>query len=413
MAFKLRILFDGLCILVPNTEESKGMRVLMIDARAPGAASNGENQVSHVPSIRFNLADLVPGRRQPSHRVEFAAEESVPRGQWYLNGDDLEIRVDGQGLPDEPLTVLRSHATRDFSLIPTMKAIYPDFGGVEVRDECLDDDLRRLADAGLVGRLRLKAGVVGAWDGHDGRYISSDEYMFTGNPDRHRQRIAARTFFETEIAGEEVEIFSRQRGHGLLLRPQNGETLEILFENQPPADLMTAKPADPTADYDFELVYLIAKNPPYPLRIPVLATAAWTAMSPEAAPSSLSGLGNHCTSAAYNPNSEANVGNPQCPSATYNPSSEAGAANPKCPPASYNPSSEATGSSAFCPPITYNPSSEANGKPFCPPASYNPSSEALVRVPPLCPPVSYNPSGEATPSSGLCPPVIYNPTREA
>ena len=145
------ILFDGLCILVPNTEESKGMRVLMIDARAPGVASNGESQVSHIPSVRFNLADLVPGRRQPSYRVEYAGEESVPRGQWYLNGDDLEIRVGGEGLPDEPLTVLHSHPSRDFSLIPSMKAIYPDHGGVDVREECLDNNLKRLTDAGVGG----------------------------------------------------------------------------------------------------------------------------------------------------------------------------------------------------------------------------------------------------------------------
>lgn len=414
MAFKLRILFDGLCILVPNTEESKGMRVLMIDARAPGAASNGENQVSHIPSIRFNLADLVLERRQPSYRVEFAAAESVPRGQWYLNGDDLEIRVDGLGLPDEPLTILRSHATRDFSLIPTMKAIYPDFGGIEVRDECLDNDLKRLADAGLVGRLRLKAGIVGAWDGHDGRYVSSDEYMFTGNPIRHRQRIASRTFFETEIAGEEVEIFSRQRGHGLVLRPQNGELLEVLFENQPPADLMTAKPADPTADYDFELVYLIAKNPPYPLRIPVLATAAWAAMGAEAVPSSLSALGTKCFSASYNPNSAALPGTDTCPPITYNPSDEATGSSALCPPVSFNPSSEANPPHALCSPATFNPNSEAlMGAPPCSPTTYKPSSEATINGRPICPGTTYNPSDEATGSSAFCPPASFNPSGEA
>jgi hypothetical protein len=401
MAFKLRILFDGLCILVPNTEESKGMRVLVIDARAPGVATNGENQVSHIPSVRFNLADLAPGRRQPSYRVEFAAEESVPRGQWYLNGDDLEIRVDGRGLPDEPLTVLRSHPTRDFSLIPTMKTIYPDFGGVDVRDECLDDNLKRLTDAGLVGRLRLKAGVVGAWDGHDGRFISSDEYMFTGDPARHRQRIASRTFFETEIAGEEVEVFSRQRGHGLVLRPENGDLVELSFENQPPSDLMSAKPADPNFDYDFELVYLIAKNPPLPLRIPVLATAAWAA---ETAPSSLGGL----------TNSEANVGSPKCPPATYNQSSEALVQSPKCPPAAFNSSSEAGVSNPKCPPVAYNPTGEAHmGNPSCPPVVYNPNSEAAISNP-KCPPVTYNPTCEAAAiERPICPGTIYNPSSEA
>lgn len=37
----------------------------------------------------------------------------------------------------------------------------------------------RLGDVGLVGRLRLQAGVVGAYDGQDRQYISADEFMFT------------------------------------------------------------------------------------------------------------------------------------------------------------------------------------------------------------------------------------------
>lgn len=381
MAFTLRVLFDGLCIFVPNTEESAGMRVLMIDARAPGVASNGENHVSHIPSVRFDLADLVPGRRQPSYRVEFAADQGIPRGQWYLNGDDLEIQANGRGLPDEPLTVLRSHATRDFSLIPTMQAIYPDTGGIAVRDECLDNDLRRLADAGLVGRLRLQAGVLGAWDGGEGRYISSDEYMFTGNPARHRQRIASRSFFETHIEADEVEISSRQRGHGLVLRPQSGELVEITLENQPPADLMSAKPSDPTADYDFELVYLIAKDPPLPLRIPVLAAEAWESAGLNGGPSALSG-----------------------------------AANPKCPPAAYNPSSEAVRNSPPCSPVSYNPSSEAagNSRPICPGTTFNPNREAGPMSRPICPGTTFNPSRDATASSRpICPGGTFNPSPKA
>ncbi len=421
MSFKLRILFDGLCILVPNTEESKGMRVLLIDARAPGVASNGESQVSHIPSVRFNLADLVSGRRQPSYRVEYAGEETVPRGQWYLNGDDLEIRVDGEGLPDEPLTVLRSHPTRDFSLIPSMKAIYPEYGGVDVREECLDNNLKRLTDAGLVGRLRLKAGVVGAWDGHDGRFISSDEYMFSGNPVRQRQRLASRTFFEADLSGEEVEIFSRQRGHGLVLRPKDGEMVEILFENQPPAGLMTAKPADPNADWDFELVYLIAKNPPLPLRIPILATAAWEASAANLSePSAEAGLADRpiCPGTTYNPSSEAHpMSRPICPPTIYNPSSEAGGEPQICSGVTYNPSSEAqVGNRPICPPVMYNPSSEAQlmNRPICPGTTYNPSSEAGMMSRPVCTGTTYNPSSEAAANSHpICASVIYNPVPEA
>lgn len=289
MAFTLRIHFDGLCALVPNTDETKGVRVLMIDARAPGVASNGDGQVSHIPSIRFPLADLAPDARQPSYRIEYSSQDTVPRGQWYLDGDDLQILADGRPLPDGPLVVLRNHPTRDFDLLPNMRRIYPETDGVSVREECLSNDLVRLADAGLVGRLRLQAGTLGAWDGADGRYISSDEYMFTGDPTFHRQRIAARAFFETEIENDEVEIFSRQRGHGLVLRPADGELVEIVIENQPPMGLMTAKPGDPEVDWDFELSYLVTKNPPKPLRLPIRAAVAWERLQARSAVEAPSG----------------------------------------------------------------------------------------------------------------------------
>jgi len=434
MAFQLRILFDGLCVFVPNVDESKGVRVLMIDARAPGVASNGENHVSHVPSVRFALADLAPGRKQPAHRVDYPAQDPVPRGQWYLNGDDLEIRVNGRGLPDAPLTVLRKETNRDFSLIPSMQAIYPETQGVGVKDECLSADLRRLADAGLVGRLRLQAGVLGAWDGAGGHYISPDEYMFTGNTNRHRQRIASRSFFETEIDADEVELFSRQRGHGLVFRPADGELVEILIENEPPMELMASKPSDPDADYDFELVYHIAKNPPLPLRIPIRATAAWEAPAASAestgatticapvayGPSKEAGLYTRpiCTATSYNPSDEAGPGAIQCMAATYNPSEEAsGLARPICFTAAYNPGEEATAAShPVCAPAAYNASAEATfqSHPVCAPITYSPSEEASASARPICAGVAYSPSKEAGPlSRPICTATAYNPSEEA
>ncbi len=413
MSFQLRILFDGLCVFVPNVDESKGVRMLMIDARAPGVASNGENHVSHVPSVRFALADLSPERKQPAYRIDYPAQDAVPRGQWYLNGDDLEIRAGGAGLPDAPLTVLR-HEAKDFGLVPSMRAIYPETQGVGVRDECLSAGLRRLADAGLVGRLRLQAGVLGAWDGAGGLYISPDEYMFTGNPHRHRQRIASRTFFETTIEAQEVELFSRHRGHGLTFRPADGKRVEILIENQPPMELMPSKPSDPDADYDFELVYLIAKNPPLPLRIPVRATAAWEASSAEAAMVSRP----VCAGTAYNANDEASASSPWCPPATYNPGEEAFLMDrPACPPAAYNPSEEATAMSRpICPPVTYRPSEEAgvSARPICMATSFNPAEEAGGQARPICYSASFNPTEEAGGvGRPICTGVAFNSSRLA
>ena len=418
MAFTLRILFDGLCVFVPNTNEKKGVRVLVIDARAPGVASNGDGQVSHVPSVRFPLADLAPEAKQPSHRIEYSSQDPIPRGQWILNGDDLQIRAGGQPLPDRPLEVLRRHPTRDFDLIPSMKMIYPETNGVAVRDECLSADLERLSDAGLVGRLRLQAGTLGVWDGADGRYVSSDEYMFTGNPTLHRQRIASRTFFETEVEADEVEIFSRQRGHGLTFRPADGHLVEILIENQPPADLMSAKPGDPDVDWDFELNYLIAKDAPKPLRLPIRAAAAWSKLQEEARRAEVPGLAaghseKPCSPTTFEPNQEAAGQGTNCPPAAYADSTEASANNrPACPGTEYTPSAEA-GRPVHCPPTAYEPSAEAGvSNPKCPPTTFDPSTEAILHSP-LCSPATFDPSAEATVHSPLCPPATFAPSREA
>lgn len=420
MAFKLRILFDGLCVFVPNTEESKGMRVLVIDGRAPGVASNGEGHVSHIPSLRFTLADLASDRQQPAYQIDYSSLDPIPRGSWLLNGDDLEICVDGEPLPDGPLTILRSEPLRDFSLVPSMQSIYPDIGGLEVKKECLDKDLRRLADAGLVARLRLQNGTVGAWDGSDGRFISSDEYMFLGTPGLHRQRIAGCAFFETEVEGEVVEIVSRQRGKGPVFRPQNGGTLEIKLRNDPPEDLMGARPTHPEADYDFELVYQVAKNPPPQMRVPVVAAAVWAAAveraGSEPGPSAEAGRPVHCPTASYNPSAEADPPG-QCMPAAYNPSTEAGGPGAiQCMGASFDPSHEAGIGPVRCTGASFNPSHEASGfnGPICSGGVFNPSQEAGGSNRPICTGGVFNPSHEASSSNRpICTGVAFNPSKSA
>lgn len=305
MAFTLRVLFNGLCAYVPNTEEERGMRVLLIDGRAPGVASNGKGHVSHIPAIRFNAADLDPDRRQPAFRYDYSSQDAEPRGAWFLNGDDLELRVDGKPLPDGPLKVRHEGTEEDFGLVPNVQQIYPESEGLEVREECLDNQITRLADIGLVGRMRLQGGRVGAFaGGKDRTYISSDEYTFTGVPTGHRQRMAACVYFETEVAGEAVEFHSRQRGHGPIFRPANGERLDILIENEPPMELMGSKPDEEDLEYDFELVYNIAKNRPQELRIPIPAAAA---MARAKAASREAGI----------------LSRPLCPPIVYQPSREA------------------------------------------------------------------------------------------
>lgn len=299
MAFTLRILFNGLCAYVPNTEEERGMRVLLIDGRAPGVASNGKGHVSHIPAIRFNVSDLDPDGRQPAWRYDYSSQDPEPRGAWLLNGDDLELRVDGQPLPEGPLEV-RRETDEDFSQVPNVQQIYPESDGLEVRDECLDNNLKRLADVGLVGRIRLQGGRVGAFPGGPDRsYISADEYTFSGLSNGFRQRMAACVYFETEVEGDSIELYSRQRGHGPILRPSAGDRLEILIENEPPMDLMGSKPDEDDLEYDFELVYNVAKNPPREMRIPIPAAAA--VAKAEAASRQASAENVFCPPSVYNP----------------------------------------------------------------------------------------------------------------
>ena len=75
MSFTLRTLTMGLLAYVRNTEEHKGMRVLVSDGRAPGMASSGEAQVSHIPHVQFNVADLAQDHKQPAYRLCSSSED--------------------------------------------------------------------------------------------------------------------------------------------------------------------------------------------------------------------------------------------------------------------------------------------------------------------------------------------------
>ena len=461
MAFTARILFNGLCAFVPNTEESRGMRVLLIDGRAPGLAPNGKGHVSHVPAVRFRAMDLVADRKQPAFRYDYSSQDPEPRGAWMLNGDDLELRVDGEPLPPGPLCIRRDGTDLDFDGVPSMRDIYPDRGGIEVLDACLDNDLTRLSDAGLVARIRLHGGEVGVYPGDGKRcFLSAEEYVFTGSPSGERHRLAACAYFDVEIEGESLEVYSRQRGHGPVFRPADGERLELMIENEPPMDLMGSKPDDSSIDYDFELLYRVAKDLPPEPRLPMLAVAAVSqggqrALSVHASREcdsvqyndseeangqhgtrecdtvqyndSEEALGSHdqreCDTVQYNDSTEASVPHAieECVGVQYDPSAEADGAhnNRECDVIRYNPSREAVSphSMQLCSPVQYDPTSEADvriDREACPSLAYNPSEEAGILDRPICPLGGYNPSEEASGfDRPLCPFVGYNPSSRA
>src|SRR5438046_933646 len=123
MSFTLRLLFRGLCAFVPNTVVGKPMRVLLIDGRAPGNASQQRGSlphISHVPYVKFNLADLDQENSHNNYYIYHSSKEQTQRAMWVLNGDDLDIKVNGSPLADKEL-IIKTEGNEDIGLLPTMK----------------------------------------------------------------------------------------------------------------------------------------------------------------------------------------------------------------------------------------------------------------------------------------------------
>lgn len=267
MSFKLQIKFSGLCAFVPNTKEEKSMRVFLIDARAPGIASNGVRHVSHLPAIKFNLADVVSGENQPFFFIQSNSENNIPIGQWVLNGDDIGITVDGKSLPLNKLQVLKTEDQKNLYLVPSTKNIYPELGGLSVKDDCFIDE-ENLSKFGIAARLQLTDGSVGTYAGLESEYISIDEYYFSPSTNNYKQRIASSVVYEVNIDSKDIKVFSKRTNQGFTFSPKNGKTLELSISNIPPDGLEAIKMDDPENTIDFELAYLIAKENPSILRIP-------------------------------------------------------------------------------------------------------------------------------------------------
>lgn len=303
MSFRLRLLFSGLCIFVPNNTGDR-VRVMLVDARAPGNASNDKAHVSHIPAVRFKMNDLKEseGNKQAKHYIHHSAKEKLSQGMWVLNGDDLEIKAgNGEELADGKLNI-----DKNFSLVPMAKSIYNN--GLDIKDDCFgaSTDLKKV---GVMARLKLKNGVLGAYNGESFApqdnygntipYLTKGKYYFSTPSSKedvaslHKQQLATCVIFETIINTETVELFSANHKEGLVFYPSNGESVEIMIENGPPPGLEDARPSSKIMDVDFELVYRLAKNCPEEMRVPILCES-------EEAPVPLL-----CSGLVYNPHDKA------------------------------------------------------------------------------------------------------------
>lgn len=262
--FILILRFLGLFGYVQNRKKNKALRVLGVDARAPGVATDRSNQVSHRTSMSFLTADL-KNSQQPFYYHHYRADGSQQKGMWPICNDDLEIQVNGQPLPKGKLQYKDDEET-GFSLIPTMFDFYPELNGLSVKDSCFVN--QDPSTCGLSMRMQLMSGFVGIYPGENGEYISNEEYQLAPYPNKVSKRLANCLEYQAVIKGSQVEIYSQQLGSSFIFQPSNGHSVEITFSNVPPEGLEMAKPFNPEKDTDFELIYSLAQITPVQLRVP-------------------------------------------------------------------------------------------------------------------------------------------------
>ncbi len=266
MGFKFRVIFNGLCIFVPNIpdqQKKQAMQVLLVNGANPPDASNKQPQLSHVPHLIFNLTDVY----SRSTRIDSPNPTDL-KGLWRLEGDDLEFCFNGKGVTDEILTIEDKFS----ELITHMKDLYPQ--GLEVKDECFNTNINP-KDLDLAARLQLKGGTITAKEDP------------TGEPP---------VIFETYTRADKVDIVSKSTNTRITLKPADGQIVEIKIRNEPPEEVFSyIRKTNPkfNFDMDFELVYLVAKKKPEVLKIPRPKNLAFSTGSP----------GSKCGTVVYNPSS--------------------------------------------------------------------------------------------------------------
>lgn len=309
MPFTLRLLFSGLCAFVPKEDDNNqlAMYALLIDARSPGLARGNSNykHVSHVPAVRFKT-DPTSYREDESSLPPdkfFLHPGSSPNdleGMWVLDKDDLVLQINTVPVPTENIPqgggLVDAGGNRSF-IAHAQKT--SDIYNTNIGDLSNGLDVNAALLTGsiispLVARVGFSNGTIGVYNGDTYRPLDDTgqrvPYIYRGsggapgvrfsnsndvakpvNP--HKQDLQTCVFVEFSVPDIRTPSGSNLPGKFVIgaggkfvtFSASNGSEVEVMIENGPPLGIVGA---NQSTDYDFELVYEVAKQKPSVLRVP-------------------------------------------------------------------------------------------------------------------------------------------------
>ncbi|HXT22940.1 MAG TPA: hypothetical protein VN923_19485 [Thermoanaerobaculia bacterium] len=313
MGFLLRIYFVGLVAFVPDPSGQK-MTVLLVDARQPYVASDGEMLPVHHPLLMVRadrcdgdcatqqgaVADVVyASASSPAERGDKLHRALAGGGSWVLDQSELRIVLPegGRGAA-APFHIVRgaSAAKRGTGASPAAAADPADFDQVADlsailgRNVVVDPTLLEMPDKGrTVALMRLAAGTVkaqrlsGFTDEVVGFQFATARELEAGvDLGMPTQALADRVMVEIPVAGCSVRLEDKNAATGarraMDLAPAscNGGLVEVAVINLPEHGFEGGvehgeahDAAAPVIDHHFELFYDLAEFPPPRNRRPV------------------------------------------------------------------------------------------------------------------------------------------------
>ena len=307
MGFLLRIYFIGLVAFVPDPSGQK-MTVLLVDARQPYVASDGEVMPVHHPLLltradrcagecaaeKGAVADVVyKTAASPAERTDKLQRALAGGGSWVLDQSELRIVLpEGARGSAAPFHIVHggSAAKRGGDASPDAAAEAADFdhvadlSAVLGRRLVVDPTLLELPDKGrTVALLRVAAGTVKAQrlsgftdEVVQFQFATASELEAGTDLGMPTQALADRVMVEIPVAGCSVRLEDRNAATGarraMDLAPAscNGGLVEVAVVNLPDHGFASSggheaaheSPAAPVIDHHFELFYELAEYPP-------------------------------------------------------------------------------------------------------------------------------------------------------
>jgi hypothetical protein len=301
LEFIVRILFTGMMVFVPNSNNTQ-LDVVLLNVPHAHQLSDGTALGHHKPTIVARagnctgtcpkrdcaLAAYLFGDKSNAAACDSLETAVAGGGAWVLSSSDVTL-LKGIGEPDLP-TLDIQRGVRGTSIIPTTAAQREDYTWLAKLSEiCPDcgfnsDLLGEEPPSSLVAaRFHLNSGKVFTYSvariGEDITPVQFKRLDGSGSASSYSQAIASIIGVDIAVSGDSIRLvetnFDSSNGRTMTLTPDSNGRVEIAVLNLPP--LVPASPAaTPGIGKHFERYYDVTANPP--------AAAARLVPQPYAAP---------------------------------------------------------------------------------------------------------------------------------